>query len=262
MRKIGINLDAIDGICAKDYVNTIKELGFEAAFITPRPDKEIFEEAELLASAGITLDTIHAPWKGINNIWLEGDEGEAPLSAFMHYVDLCKAVGAPVAIIHLSSGENPPPITDIGRARFARLVDYAVGKGINLAFENQRMLSNLAWVFEEFRDVENVGFCWDTGHEECFTGGRRYMPLFGNKLMATHIHDNDCVYNHDLHMLPFDGSIDFKRVASTLCEYDYSGTVMLEVIVKSDIYKDISAQKFIERAAKSAIRLRNLIENR
>ncbi|MBR2467168.1 MAG: sugar phosphate isomerase/epimerase [Clostridia bacterium] len=260
MRKIGINLDAAGAISAEDCVKIIKELGFEAAFITPRPDGQILHEAELLARAGISLDTIHAPWKGINDIWLSGDAGEMPLGAFEHYVDMCKETGAPVLIVHLSSGANPPPVTDIGRARFTKLVDYALGKGITLAFENQRMLSNLAWVFEEFKEAKNVGFCWDVGHEMCFTAGRRYMPLFGDKLVATHIHDNDCVYDHDYHMIPFDGKIDFSRVADEIKASGFDGTLMFELIKKHDIYTELTAERYLERAASAAKRFRDMLQ--
>lgn len=260
MRKIGINLDAVKDFSQEDYVKLIKDLGFGAAFITPRPDNEILYEAELLASAGITLDTIHAPWKGVNDIWLQGDEGNEPLEAYLHYVDMCKQTAAPILIIHLSSGATPPPVTDIGRARFTKLVDYATGKGITLAFENQRMLSNLAWVFEEFNSSENVGFCWDVGHETCFTGGRRYMPLFGNKLVATHIHDNDCVYDHDYHMIPFDGKVDFSRVAKELNTVSYDGTIMLEIGKKHESYANLSPEDYLARAAEAAKRLRNMLQ--
>ncbi len=260
MRKIGINLDAADSVSMEDYVKIIKDLGFEAAFITPRPDDQIFHEADLLAGAGIMLDTIHAPWKGINDIWLPGDAGEMPLGAFTHYVDMCKETGAPVLIIHLSSGPNPPPVTDIGRARFTKLVDYAIGKGITLAFENQRMLSNLAWVFEEFNEAENVGFCWDVGHEMCFAAGRRYMPLFGDKLVATHIHDNDCVHDHDYHMIPFDGKVDFSRVADELKSSGFGGTLMFELIKKHESYACLSVENYLARAADAAKRFRDMLQ--
>lgn len=259
MRKLGINIFARKDVPLKEQVALMKDVGFDASFITPADDKTIFEAADHLHSAGLTIDTIHAPWKGINDIWLEGDNGEEPLSAFMHYVDLCKATGVPIAVIHLSSGATPPPVTDVGRERFTRLVDYAGEQGISLAFENQRMLSNLAWVFEEFKDTPHVGFCWDVGHEACFTGGRRYMPLFADKLICTHIHDNDCIYDHDQHRIPFDASIDFDRVSSELRASDFSGTLMLEVAGSSSFYQDISAEEYYKRAYAAACRLRDML---
>ena len=259
MRKVGINLYARTDVTHEDYVKIIKELGFGAAFITPMPDSDIYSSAELLSRAGISLDTIHAPWKGVNDMWKDTADAHVPMDAFLHYVDLCHDTGAPIAVIHLSSGEAPPPVTDIGRARFTRLVDYAAQKGVKLAFENQRMLSNLAWVFEEFKDAPHVGFCWDTGHEECFTAGRHYMPLFKDRLICTHIHDNDTVYNHDQHRLPFDANVDFSYVADTIRSSGFDGTLMLEVAGYSDFYKDIGAHEYLRRAYESACRLRDMI---
>ena len=44
------------------------------------------------------------------------------------------------------------------------------------------------------------------------------MPLFGNRLICTHIHDNDCMYDHDMHMIPFDGAVDYDRVTRQIRE--------------------------------------------
>ena len=102
-------------------------------------------------------------------------------------------------------------------------------KGVQIAFENQRKLANIAWTFEEIEDAPNVGFCWDTGHENCFTPGRQYMPLFGKKLICTHIHDNNGVFDHDEHLLPFDGKLDFVRAARQIRESGFTGALVLEV---------------------------------
>ena len=53
----------------------------------------------------------------------------------------------------------------------------------------------------------------------------------------THIHDNfgrskdDYYGNPDLHLMPFYGNIDYKRVMRKLDEYDYAGSLMLELFI-------------------------------
>lgn len=261
MRKIGINMHAKSGLSSEDFARLACDLGFSTVFSMPKDPEVMLKNAEALAAVGMCYETLHAPFKGINAIWREGDEGESMLQRLTDAIDTCVSVGAPIAVVHLSSGNTPPPPTDIGRGRFIRLVDYAVGKGVKIAFENQRKLHNIAWAFEEFQDTDTVGFCWDCGHESCFTPGRRYMPLFGDRLICTHIHDNSGVYNADDHLLPFDGQIDFGYVAETIKNSGYTGSLMLEIKGNSDFYADLSVESFLERAAAAVKRLRDMIDS-
>ena len=91
------------------------------------------------------------------------------------------------------------------------------------------------------------------------------MPLFGDRLICTHIHDNEGVFNEDKHMLPFDGTLDFERVARQIRESGYKGTLMLEVLAgASDHYEGVSYQgvsprEYLRRAADAAKRLANMV---
>lgn len=257
MRKIGINLAAKKGLTVSEYAAEIAGLGFEAVFSgVPTPEKAA-EIGNILAQNGLAWETMHAPFGHINDIWYDREGGIAMYRELTDGVDRCREMDVPILVVHLSSGHFPPPITDIGRARFASLVEYAVGKGVKIAFENQRMLANIAWAFEAFQGVPEVGFCYDCGHEFCFTPGRQYMPLFGNRLICTHIHDNDCMYDHDMHMIPFDGAVDYDRVTRQIRESGFPGTLMLEVLAKnSTAYDETDIHTYLARAAAAAKRLR------
>lgn len=258
MRKIGINLGARTDLSTEAYIRTIRELGFETVFTMSPAVKEDPSIPKLVEAAGLCFDTLHAPFGHINDIWYAEDNGM--YRELTDCVDACAQVGAPIAVVHLSAGMQPPPPTDIGRGRFSELVSYAMGKGIRIAFENQRMLGNIAWAFEEFQDAENVGFCWDCGHEACFTPGRQYMPLFGSRLICTHIHDNSKQFNADLHQLPFDGGIDFDTVASQIRGSGFDGPLMLEVNGRSELYSGFTAEAFLQRAAQAVKRLRRMTD--
>lgn len=258
MRKIGINLYARSDIAMEEYVRVVKELGFDSVFCVVRTPEIMYETTELLAKVGLSYDTLHAPFRGMNALWYAGEAGDAKYAELVNCVNVCAEVGAPIAVIHLSSGIEHTPPTDVGRGRVSDLVNYAVGKGVSIAFENTRKLANLAWAFEEFSGVNNVGFCYDSGHEACFTPGREYLPIFGDRMICTHIHDNDCI--KDLHLLPFDGKIDFDRVTNQIRKSGYQGTLMLEVSGGKEIYQHLTAEDFLKQAASIAKRLREMID--
>lgn len=268
MRKIGLNMLSFEGTTLDQCARLMKEYGFDSTFSGVRAsDKEQAELAETITKNGIFYESLHAPFDHINDIWFDTDGGVQMTDELKASIDRCAAADVPILVVHLSSGLTPPPTTDIGRGRFAELVEYAARKNVSIAFENQRMLANIAWAFEEFKDAKNVGFCWDCGHEYCFSPGRRYMPLFGDRLIFTHLHDNTCEFNIDRHLIPFDGNIPFDFIAKQIKESGYTGTLMLETFPrftegKYDSYQDYSLEQFISRSADAAKKLRDMVDGK
>ncbi len=259
MREIGINLGARTEMDVPTFCAHIRELGFTRVFSGSTDPEKVRCQAEHVHAAGLCYDTLHAPFKKIMNlIWHDGEEGEDTLRQLVTCVDLCAEISAPIAVVHLSAGDNAPPPTDIGRARFIRLVEHAAAKGVKIAFENQRKLANIAWAFEEFKDADHVGFCWDCGHEGCFTPGRRYMPLFGDRLICTHIQDNEGILNQDTHLIPFDGALDFGYVAEALRTAP-AVPLILEMKRKALPYEGMSDEDYLVRAAEAIKRVRDMI---
>lgn len=261
MRKIGINYQRALQLTSEEFIQSIADLGFKSVFSGVLDIAQHDALANQLAKHGVDYENLHAPFGHINDIWLDGDNGEAMLQELIACVDRCHYAAIPYTVVHLSSGDNAPPITDIGRARFTRLVEHAISKDVSIAFENQRKLANLAWALETFGAEDHVGFCWDCGHEGCFTPGREYMPLFGKRLIGTHIHDNHGVYNQDCHLVPFDGSLDYERIARQIRESGYAGTLMLEMIPqKTPAYMQMAPIDYLAHTANAAKRLRAMVD--
>ncbi|MBQ8577669.1 MAG: sugar phosphate isomerase/epimerase [Clostridia bacterium] len=264
MRPLGINLHAVKGLTDDGYLKKIAALGFTRTFTGVHSEERQKSIAALCETYGIVCETLHAPFSHINDIWLPDDNGL--LSELFTCIDRCLIAGAKIAVVHLSSGQNPPPITDIGRERFARLVDYASAKNVKVAFENQRMLANLAWALETF-PPDVAGFCWDCGHESCFTPGRHYMPLFSDRLICTHLHDNSGVFNADNHRLPFDGAIAWESVADAIRTSGYEGSLMLETGNTAPngtggFYDDLTPEEYLEKAWVAAEHLRAMTDGK
>lgn len=251
--EIGINI-GWRNIDIDAQIECMKKYNFTAAMLgSDKPD----EHMEKLINAGIKIESLHAPFSKINSLWHEGEEGDEFLENLMEGVEKCAKWNVPVLVVHISSGNPAPMVNDIGISRFDRLMELAAEKNIKIAYENQRMLGNIALFMEHYPEAV---FCWDTGHESCFAHGRQYMPLFGNRLAAVHINDNMGIYNEDLHLLPYDGKIDFERVAHQIAATDYTGSVLLEVNGTNECYKSMTDDEYYAAAAKTARRLADRIE--
>jgi sugar phosphate isomerase/epimerase len=254
---IGISWGCYGGLSVKEQAELMAENGFKSTFIGG-DDPKMGEILPVLERYGISCENVHAPFSRINDMWRDGEDGERMLAELLDTVDRCKLYGIPVMVAHLSSGNPVPRITDVGYFRFERLMEHAEAVGVSVAYENQRFLANLAYMMEQFPTAR---FCWDVGHEACFTDGRCYMPLFGEKLSALHVHDNDMMYNSDLHLIPYDGKIDFDRVAGEIAQSGYIGSLMLELSRGNSRYYDgCSPEDYYRRAAQAAVRLRNAVE--
>lgn len=262
MRKLGINADLFEGRDALANIPLIRAAGFESTFVCYRDDALTGKVAEAAAKQGLCLETLHAPFGHINDLWLPGEGGEGMLRELTDCADACARYGIPVMVVHISSGIHAPHVNDLGHARFDRLVEHAGKVGVTIAFENQRKLANIAFLFELYADCAHVGFCWDCGHEKCFAGGREYMPLFGGKTVALHVHDNCCRDGCDDHLLPFDGGIDYSRFAEHLRRNRFAGTLMLETMPEHNHrYDDLSHEAFFALAYERAARLRTLVDS-
>ena len=260
--EIGINLycyDSPSGTSLEKQAELMKENGFTKTFTCSDRPAASRENAELLSRYGIEFDTLHAPFDGINSIWKKNLKGRHMLSRLVDGVDKCTRVGAKVLVVHLSSGIPAPRINDVGFSRFDKLMNYAAKKNVKIAYENQRFVANIAAAMENY---EHAGFCWDTGHEACFAFGKKYMPLFGDRLSALHIHDNHKIFNMDEHLIPFDGKIDFDYIAKEIAGRKYTGTLMLELERNNSHYYDkLSASEYYRRAGAAAKKLRTMVEN-
>ena len=227
-------------------------------------ETENFDEVmKIYTDNGITVETLHAPFNKINDMWGDDDEaGEAILARLFNSVDTCAKYSIPVTIIHVSSGRPMPEISGKGIARYENLFRYAEEKGVKVALENLRYLENLKYFMDRY---DTPVFCWDTGHESCYTDGIHHMEYFGERLGALHIHDNRGEKDCDDHLLPYDSNIDFESVARYIAKSPFDGTIMLEVCRKAapdgkEFYADLSDEQYVKRAADAVRRLAVRVE--
>ena len=84
------------------------------------------------------------------------------------------------------------------------------------------------------------------------------FELFKDRIFAVHLHDND--KSDDLHLLPFDGTIDWNHVIRKLKECNYNGPVTLEICYRYD-YLNMSLEDFYNKGFKKGEKLAKIFEN-
>ena len=136
--KFGIEWDPDPSYEIEEQAKRIKENGFDATFLNLENER-LDEIILVLKKYDITCENCHAPFNGINEMWISGEKGDRMLNRLFQCVDDCAHYHIPALIVHLSSGQYPPRINDIGIGRYDRLMQYATEKGVVIAFENRAL---------------------------------------------------------------------------------------------------------------------------
>lgn len=110
-RKLGIIAECIAGADPVDTLDLMKEIGFDS-FFTDTYSVETTQRMKQKADAlGLTYEFIHAPFSGINNMWIEGDAYLTVYNGMIDAIDAAAACSVPAVILHVSSGWDTPRST-------------------------------------------------------------------------------------------------------------------------------------------------------
>ena len=250
-RKLGIISSCIIGTPSINALPLIKNAGFDAFFngaIALNDVSQIKNESEKL---GLLYESIHAPFKpytSLNGMWTEGDEYLTVFEGMKTAIESAGKCNIPIVVMHLSSGWNPPNVSDLGISRYEALIEIAEKNNVILAFENLRKVGNVAHFADRFEKNDHVRFCYDCGHEHCYTNTVSWPDIFTDRIVYTHIHDNFGIQEKyqehtDIHLLPFEGDIDCADMMRRLNKHNYQGSLTLEV--NNERHQDMSAEDFL-----------------
>ena len=101
--KFGIEFDTKLNIPYAEQARMMKEHGFDASFIGLEADN-LGEIVDALHQYDIEIESCHAPFDGINNMWLAGEAGDRMYERLTNSIDACAEYKIPVVVVHLSSG--------------------------------------------------------------------------------------------------------------------------------------------------------------
>ena len=264
-RKLGIVCECVGANSPVQNLNLLKDVGFECFFSDSHKIQDVSAIKNQAVKLGLDYQFIHSPYSPINQMWLEGEGYLETINAVKERLDSAKECAVSGVILHVSSGWAPPPMCELGFERFDQIVEHAVKNNVFLAMENLRRPEYLSALLDRYKNVAQVVFCYDCGHEHCFSPSVPIMDKFGNRVKYTHFHDNfGMCYdkNCDIHLLPFDGDNDFEKVMSKLDEFNYSGSIMLETFDKPHGHggyeNPLKGLDFLKEAFKRAKKLNSL----
>ena len=250
-----------------EQIRLIGQAGFDGFFTAW--DGDLMEYRRTADREGLFYQSVHAPYHGTGAMWRPGEEGEAALEQLLGCLRDCSEAEVPVMVSHTYYGDLTKARPNrLGMDRYGFLTEQAKGLGVKLAFENTEAEDCLRALLEAFPGKQ-VGFCWDSGHEQCYSRGKDLLKCFGNRLIATHLNDNlgarhaDFITpRDDLHLLPYDGIIDWTQAMDKLRSHGYSGPLTFELKTHSkpnqhenDPYRAISLEDYLREAFTRAIRV-------
>ena len=200
---------------------------------------EIEEYARLSQELGLRFVQAHATIFDFCN----QDRSSTAFELFKRSIEGAKILGAPWLVAHPSTGvEHGVMRTSTHQenvAFFKEMAEYAGNYGIGIAIENmwrttsegvRRYAVDPAELLQLIEDVncENIGACWDVIHGslEGFEQGES-IRLLGKHLKGTHLSDETGMNN--IHILPYNGFVNWDDLLQTLAEIDYSGPFVFEV---------------------------------
>ena len=215
-----------------EQIRILKEIGVRRTFINAK-HPQIDQVLLAIKEAGLICDTLHGEYAithngekiHIDDISRAGEAGEIMVSRIMQNIDTCAKHSIPVIVVHPSYDPPVLAINAIAKERYTAIGNYAREKHVTIAFENLKYTKNLEFIMSLVPDAK---FCWDCGHEYSRLADEKPMPLFWDKLVALHIHDNFIA--SDDHLIPFTGKVDFDYVAKELAQSGFDGTLMLEIL--------------------------------
>ena len=225
-----------------DTINSIKNANFKNVFVQwYDKDWEYSqqEQVNLCKKLGLNIIFAHLGYQNINSIWKVNENGIS------------------MVVMHLTSKSTAPMYGTTGLNRIKQITEYAKSLNVKVAFENTKIKGYLEYVLENIKD-ENVGICFDAGHYHVHFNDEFNFEFFKDRIFAVHLHDND--KSDDLHLLPYDGTINWQDVMTKLKESNYNGPITLESVYCNDYYLNISLDEFYKVGYERGMKLAEIIE--
>jgi len=214
-------------LCPRERMHAIKSAGFTGVILlwTDQFDSDYKDFPHYAMEAGLYVENAHAPYIESNTLWEDNLSGHEYTEKLITCIEDCDTYEIPTLVMHPTNGKHPLPVSNIGIERLKRIIDKAENLNINIALENMESPQYLEYVFSKVQS-DRLGFCFDSGHHNLYSPDLDLLSLYGDKLMALHLHDNNS--KEDMHALPFSGNVHWDKLSGKLKAVNYKGAVAFE----------------------------------
>jgi len=218
------------------------EAGFSVVDLSARGSLDHTAIREYLEKKGMRVNQTHCPY----NRYDKKDYKEFS-KTIAEAVESTHKLGAPIMVVHGDEFDfqnleyTPEKALEFNYQLFLPAVEFAAKHNMKIAFETVfedgcegkprfgSRVEDLIAICDKFGN-ESVGICWDIGHAKVQYKSKhpRALKKAGNRVIATHIHDN--FHGDDLHLFPFLGDTDWKKSMETFREIGYNGEFTFEFV--------------------------------
>lgn len=239
------------GYTALDMAFDYCELG-DAGFMSDGYESWALQLREHAETQGLRFTHSHASF-----------DADAEGDIVVRNLRCAEILGIPYMVVHPvfrrpdgSIYEDAEAYLEVNRKHYASLLEKAERHGVILLCEN------LLWGASIPPEVQSelvsrvdspyFGWCYDTGHaHRC---GLHQTELLGLSHPPLSLHVQDNQGQHDEHLLPGDGTVDWKEFLDTLHAVGYTGDLVLEAHHQSidapDDARDAILADLLNRAQK------------
>ena len=279
----------------EEKIELIQKMGFDFVALGY---SDVEDGARYCQKIGFPVENVHLACRGTSKIWLNDDSGDEIVEGYCNQIKHCVECGVTTGIAHVTYGLEIEPPSERGFRRYEKIVECAEKHNFTLCVENSKASEHLVYVMDSFKSP-NVRYCYDSGHDLGMGHGTEYLydylPRYGDRLGAVHIHDS--IKGFDLHVIPFDGAIDWDLVAKQLAQTEYAKQKLCaepggmihaikegktaeelrntyaDMAIAGDeslvrfydgyytVYEDLSVEEYLERYLNSMKKLARLIES-
>ncbi len=199
------------------------------------------KERALAETAGIEINQVHGPWRWPPQDNTEEDRKER-MEKMKKSIYLTTALGCKNWVVHpiMPLGLEDADTDDALRTWamnfvfMEELLETAKEYNITICLENMPMHQfSMSTPKEILNFVKGIGddhfkICLDTGHVSVFPelDLAEETRRLGKEIRVLHVHDNR--YNHDMHLNPYDGIVDWASFGKALRDIQFDGVFSLE----------------------------------
>ncbi len=242
-----------------ETINAIEKAGFKNVFIQWynkdwNPTQE--EQLKYIKEKGLNVIFAHLGYQNINDLWIENEDGNKLVDRYKNDIRICKKNDISMVVMHLTSKSVAPKYNETGLKRLQEIVDYAESLNVKVAFENTKIKGYLDYVIENI-DNANVGICFDSGHYHVHFDDDLDFSKFKNRIFAVHLHDND--KSDDLHLIPFDGTLNWESVVKNLKDSNYNGPITMELCYRYE-YLEMGIENFYKKGYEVGEKLKEMFD--